>query len=211
MVCKLVKWSTKRLNLLSNTTMQMTNLKYENYNVNIFFIFFFFLIFLFFFIFYFFLFFFFFKKWARILAHRVLKILNEAGFSNLQAQVCVHNTKFATAADIVGYCRKINKMVVVELKYCSHSLSGLNRIYKQPDKQNPKMRGGINITNSMYNQHMLQLKETLKLYRKINKNCTGGVLVICADGGCKFILPLCVFKQIFNFYYQVFLMAIPKH
>lgn len=55
-------------------------------------------------------------KWARLLAQRVLDVLREAGFSRLRAQVCVHNKTFGTAADIVGYCSKINKIVLVELK-----------------------------------------------------------------------------------------------
>ena len=42
--------------------------------------------------------------------------------------------------------------------------------------------------NSMFNQHMMQLRETTRLYKSNYRGTlvSAGVLVVCADGGIMF-------------------------
>lgn len=128
-------------------------------------------------------------KWARLLANRVLKILEGAGIVNLQSQVVVWSEKrqVATAVDVCGWCTKTSTQAVIEVKYSSHSLKATRLVYKTPDPQHPRFRG-CGIANSIYNQHQTQLRATTRLYKQNYKGkpVSAGVLVICADGGVLF-------------------------
>lgn len=76
----------------------------------------------------------------------------------------------------------------MELKYSSHSLSNTRSIYKKPDPKHPYMLRGSKQYNSMFNQHMMQLRETTRLYKSNYRGTpvSAGVMVVCADAGIMF-------------------------
>lgn len=111
--------------------------------------------------------------------------------TGLKTQVvcCCEKKNVATAVDIVGVSRQRRSVVLIELKYSSHAVQNLNRVYKIADPSCPRLRY-INARNCLHNHHQLQLRETIRLFRLTHgKTCPrveGGVLVICADGGIVF-------------------------
>ncbi len=111
--------------------------------------------------------------------------------TDLKTQVvcCCEKQNVATAVDIMGVSRQRRSVVLIELKYCSHSVKNLSRVYKAADPSCPRLRY-IDARNCMHNHHQLQLRETIRLFRlthgKAYPRVEGGVLVICADGGVVF-------------------------
>tara|TARA_B100000900_G_C20583428_1_gene718526 strand:- start:173 stop:679 length:507 start_codon:yes stop_codon:yes gene_type:complete len=132
------------------------------------------------------------RPWHAKLARHVLNLLKKGGCHEMKSQVVTWSERknMATAIDILGRSKDKKTIYIIELKYCSHSLENTKRTYKLAHPETPRLRG-MQLANSLYNHHQMQLRETVRFFRAeydipAGTSLVTGVVVACGDGGVLF-------------------------
>lgn len=122
----------------------------------------------------------------------MLALLKKGGCHTMKPQVVVWSEKMqmATAIDILGRSKDHKKVYIIELKYCSHSTEATRRCYKLSHPGTHRMKG-LQLLNSLYNHHQMQIRATVRLFKANyplpkGTEIIAGVVVACGDGGMLF-------------------------
>lgn len=126
-------------------------------------------------------------RWALGFGRKIVETMGRAKIGELRSQVVVHDLKkgLATAIDLMGVSSRSKQVWIIELKYCGHPAENVRRMYKRASAKYPTMKRSKR-TNSLYERHQLQVRETVKMFRSntgvANHKIEAGVLVCCGCG-----------------------------